>query len=190
MSTTTAAPSTCAACGEAASVTLKLQNCTSCRAVAYCGRACQRSHWRQHKRRCKEIKAARITGVLRQTRNWNFFMAAQVGDMAAVRALVEAGADVEELDDKGLTPAFGATNGGHMEILNYLEECGASLSCRSYGGAVLFHGAAFNGKFNMLNYLYTLTFLSQFATCVAAAPLASRLADQVAWSRSALRRSS
>lgn len=42
----------CAACGKAGSV-VKLSSCTQCRKVWYCGKECQVSDWRRHKKECK-----------------------------------------------------------------------------------------------------------------------------------------
>ena len=49
--TTTAA---CAACGE---MLRKIRRCGRCRAACYCGNACQRTHWQQHKPRCDALVA-------------------------------------------------------------------------------------------------------------------------------------
>ncbi len=46
----------CAACGSVGDGA-KLQTCTACKSVRYCGVTCQRNHWRQHKRACKERAA-------------------------------------------------------------------------------------------------------------------------------------
>lgn len=42
----------CALCGKSKSDGLKLQACAACKAVCYCGRDCQRSHWPTHKAAC------------------------------------------------------------------------------------------------------------------------------------------
>lgn len=48
-------PSTsrCAGCGEAAKAGRPLLTCGSCKAVRYCDAACQKIHWKEHKRACK-----------------------------------------------------------------------------------------------------------------------------------------
>ena len=40
---------TCAACGKLA---LQMLKCSRCTAVFYCGAACQKRHWREHKAAC------------------------------------------------------------------------------------------------------------------------------------------
>ena len=42
----------CAACSAAGS---DLLQCSRCRAVSYCGPACQRRHWRTHKAHCSVV---------------------------------------------------------------------------------------------------------------------------------------
>jgi TPR repeat protein len=51
----------CAECGKAegGDVSLKLLSCKACKAVKYCGAACQRNHWSMHKKQCK-IRAAEL----------------------------------------------------------------------------------------------------------------------------------
>jgi hypothetical protein len=42
----------CAACGRTMP---SMKRCTQCRAVLYCGRACQLRHWGEHKEACKQL---------------------------------------------------------------------------------------------------------------------------------------
>ncbi len=51
-------PLSCATCGVQRS-TSPLGECTACRTVAYCGRACQRRHWPRHQFACRMISRAR-----------------------------------------------------------------------------------------------------------------------------------
>jgi hypothetical protein len=47
------AASTCAACGvRAGQAGVRLQMCSRCKRVRYCGPQCQRAHWRAHKAEC------------------------------------------------------------------------------------------------------------------------------------------
>jgi hypothetical protein len=43
----------CARCSAAPAAGAKFQLCAGCRALRYCGPACQKAHWRQHKAACK-----------------------------------------------------------------------------------------------------------------------------------------
>jgi hypothetical protein len=44
----------CVVCGSPKNV----KSCSGCRQVRYCGAACQKDHWRQHKAECKKAAAA------------------------------------------------------------------------------------------------------------------------------------
>eukprot|EP00942_MAST-04A_sp_MAST-4A-sp1_P014387 g14387.t1 len=46
----------CSYCGERKK---KLQQCTACKEARYCGRECQKKHWKNHKVRCKKIQKAK-----------------------------------------------------------------------------------------------------------------------------------
>jgi len=46
----------CAHCRKKASETVKLSTCTRCKAVKYCGAACQRAAWPHHKGVCKRVE--------------------------------------------------------------------------------------------------------------------------------------
>jgi hypothetical protein len=51
---------TCACCGITAQISWsgKLKECAACRAVRYCGKACQKEDWPAHKATCKRLQAA------------------------------------------------------------------------------------------------------------------------------------
>jgi hypothetical protein len=50
-----APPHACDGCGTTA---LPVKLCSSCRGARYCGAACQRAHWREHKAACRAAAAA------------------------------------------------------------------------------------------------------------------------------------
>jgi hypothetical protein len=54
-------PWSCARCKSTAEMLegAKLQECTGCRSVRYCGRACQKEDWPAHKATCKRLQAVR-----------------------------------------------------------------------------------------------------------------------------------
>ena len=96
-----------------------------------------------------------MAGVLKTTGHKSLLHAAHYGDMAAVRALVETGADADEVEgEHDRTPVFGAAAGGHLAVLVYLvEECGASLRHVDNGGATIMHFAAYNGHLDIVRYV-------------------------------------
>lgn len=53
----------------------------------------------------------------------------------------------------GLTPAFGASLGGNLEVLQFLEENGANMQMTSKELSTLLHEAAFAGKLDVVKYL-------------------------------------
>ena len=48
---------TCAQCGPITNKDLVMKVCSVCQAARYCGAACQKLHWKEHKPECKRIKA-------------------------------------------------------------------------------------------------------------------------------------
>ena len=51
---------------EAILVQGKTSRCSGCRAARYCGKACQASHWKQHKHVCKRLAAAATAAAAQQ----------------------------------------------------------------------------------------------------------------------------
>ncbi len=49
------ARSQCANCGEGG---FDMHRCSACQQVAYCGRNCQKAHWKEHKPQCTRKTAA------------------------------------------------------------------------------------------------------------------------------------
>jgi hypothetical protein len=52
------APKRCACCGAASGPGVTLRLCSGCRLVRFCGAACQRQMWPEHKAACKAAAAA------------------------------------------------------------------------------------------------------------------------------------
>ena len=50
---------TCAACGSTEPALCTFARCAGCKKVSYCGPACQKTHWKAHKKACKESRAGR-----------------------------------------------------------------------------------------------------------------------------------
>jgi len=149
-------------CGAAASATLQLETCSGdCRSAEYCcGRDCQARHRVEHEEQCGKTKADRIDAVLDETGHESLYWAAAAGDVAAVRALICAGADVEEgvLEaDTEFTPLLGAAFYGRLDVVVYLvEEASADLNHRAPDGCVAINIAAMgdhDGQLDVLRYL-------------------------------------
>ena len=167
----TAAPSTCAACGEAASTTLALQECKACKSVAYCNRTCQRAHWKQHKQRCQTMKEERIAALLFQQgfcfgdtstqslrrhvtleEMWAVCLRMEgIDGEEAVGALVAAGADLEEASG-GATPLYLASRTGVYDMVCLLVRLGAQLDSQaSEPGLTAVYTAAYNGQIKVVS---------------------------------------
>ena len=78
--------------------------------------------------------------------------AAQEGDLDMVRAIVEAGADVDSVDLEGMTPLLYASMYGHAEVVEYLVSMGADVHAR-YGGETAIGLAAENGAAEVVELL-------------------------------------
>jgi hypothetical protein len=48
------------ACAAGCGATTRLKLCSSCESASYCGAACQRTHWREHKAACRAAAAAAL----------------------------------------------------------------------------------------------------------------------------------
>jgi len=112
-----------------------VRRCGKCDVAKYCDRECQVAGWSQHKGMCKQMKrdaaSARLAKAKQQTGFQSVGWATGAGSMKAVKALVAAGADVEETDDTGATALYCAAQLGRTEFFKYLvEECGAVVSVR------------------------------------------------------------
>ena len=73
--------------------------------------------------------------------------AADSGDLARVKLLVEAGADIHAKDDRALRLA---SNYGHLEVVKYLVGCGANIHAWDDGAL---RGASRNGHLEVVEYL-------------------------------------
>jgi hypothetical protein len=50
---------TCAACGQP---DVQMLKCSRCKAAFYCGAACQKRHWREHKAACAAASGGQAGG--------------------------------------------------------------------------------------------------------------------------------
>ena len=147
-------PLPCDHCAKRVPATVA-RRCPKCELVVYCSKECQRAAWSGgHREQCQPMKRA---DILKKAGHKSLGWAAARNDMAAVRALMEAGADVEEAVDEEhdcTTPVFDAAEGGQLVILVYLvEECGASLRHVANLGDTVMHQAAYNGHLDIVRYV-------------------------------------
>jgi cytohesin len=79
---------------------------------------------------------------------WNekeLHIAAQNGHEAVVQSLIEAGADVNKVNDNGMTPLYVGAQEGHEAILQALIEAGADISMATDTGWMPQYAAAKEG---------------------------------------------
>lgn len=77
------------------------------------------------------------------TADRDLFAAASAGDADAVRAALDAGADIEARGDGGRTPLVAATKNNHVDVARVLIEAGADVNAKDdiQDSAYLYAGA-------------------------------------------------
>ena len=79
------------------------------------------------------------------------FQASRFGDIAIVRVLLEAGADVDARFLKtGATPIMTALLNGHTAVVKELLDNGANIQATSTDGTTLLHFAVFSGDVELV----------------------------------------
>ena len=81
--------------------------------------------------------------------------AAGSNDVSEIKALVAAGASLEEQLEGGVTPLHAAASAGHAEAANALVAAGASLEAQINGGYTPLHIAAYNNNARVAHSLLT-----------------------------------
>lgn len=76
----------------------------------------------------------------------SLFSAAQAGDVALIRTLLEAGADHAALDEAGETALMHAAHAGHLEAVKLLLAAGAAPDFKSEQGWTALAKAAYNAE--------------------------------------------
>jgi len=72
--------------------------------------------------------------------------AARVGEIDRANALIDAGADVNELDEYGETPLIRSILDGQPTVAMLLLDRGAAIDTRNRGGFTALHAAAYAGS--------------------------------------------
>lgn len=88
-----------------------------------------------------------------QVDNIALYGAAQYGHLAVVKALIEAGANVNMSLDTGETPLLAAANSGHGDIVKYLLAQHANVEAKDVDHATAVHLAAEEGHVDILKEL-------------------------------------
>ena len=81
------------------------------------------------------------------------YVAAESGQLEAVRFLIQAGAYIDTEDESGATPIYTASQNGHADVVDCLVKAGADKEkCKRYGGSPL-SIATWRGHFDVLDAL-------------------------------------
>src|SRR3990172_7504907 len=88
-------------------------------------------------------------------RNLALIAAARDGNLAQVQALLDAGANVNAVDEFGKTPLHGAAARGHVEVVRALRAAaGANVNARDDFGRTPLHEAAERGHVEVVRALW------------------------------------
>eukprot|EP00613_Pedinella_sp_CCMP2098_P031233 CAMPEP_0171721736 /NCGR_PEP_ID=MMETSP0991-20121206/22563_1 /TAXON_ID=483369 /ORGANISM="non described non described, Strain CCMP2098" /LENGTH=452 /DNA_ID=CAMNT_0012313715 /DNA_START=172 /DNA_END=1530 /DNA_ORIENTATION=+ len=154
----------CANCGdEKCPDDSPLVNCAKCKIVMYCGRDCQRAHWKNggHKAICtqatnQQIAAASNSSLdFRETTRAKLFNAVRCNRISKVRQLLDQGAAVNQarMDDDA-TPLFIAAEAGHAKMVSLLVDNGAAVNqAATDTGATPLFVAALGGHVEIVRLL-------------------------------------
>jgi ankyrin repeat protein/uncharacterized protein YjgD (DUF1641 family) len=160
---TTTQAGACAACGTNSIPTdAAFKRCSRCKAVQYCSKDCQRTHWPVHKASCAAATATGSGGGASTTHvggragtpaAGTLLQAAKDGDVAELRRLVAAGINVDEQNAVGMTGLHWAAGYGHVEAIRVLVELGANKDAKTVGGGTPLHGAVGAGHLEAVKVL-------------------------------------
>ena len=96
---------------------------------------------------------ANVNQAMMETGDTPLYIAAQQGHLDAVRALVDAGASVDQAVDDGATPLCIAAEDGHLEVVRALVGAGASVELAMNDGATPLFIAAQRGHLEVVRVL-------------------------------------
>ena len=113
----------------------------------YCNRECQRNDWKRHKVECGRLR------FRRQIAKSDLISAAEIGDLNAVRNLLQQGADINESTSSGSTPIHAAAANSHLAIVRHLVQEGAEKENALDDDTTPLMIAAFSGHTAVVQYL-------------------------------------
>ncbi len=79
--------------------------------------------------------------------------AARKGDTEAAKKAVEAGAQLQEIDESGEPPLLIAALAGHKDVVVLLLDAGADIHAGNKGGLTALHAAAYGGHSEIVRLL-------------------------------------
>ena len=94
------------------------------------------------------------------------YVACYVGQPAAVRALLELGANKEAANNNGATPLYVAAMHGHLGIVRDLVDAGADASATNRAGSTPLYIASQNGHAPVVEYLCAQRGVDKNTRCV------------------------
>ena len=78
--------------------------------------------------------------------------AAKTGEVEEAERLIQAGADLEALDENGETPLTAAALAGQTAAVKLLVARGADMKRRNKGGFTALHAAAYEGHIQIVEF--------------------------------------
>ena len=158
-----------------------LMFCGNCKNARYCDRECQRIDWERHKEVCKMCSHARyatknllipaifsanfelVRKLVEEGMDVNMshsatstaaiHFAAAIGHFPIVQYLLQHGADMDHVDNEGISPLWNAAKNGHLAVLQHLLELGADKDNANNNGTSPLYVAAQNGHLPVVKYL-------------------------------------
>ncbi len=94
-----------------------------------------------------------VVCVLQAAHAGPLFDAAEQGDVAAVKELLENGAPVENRGRDDATALIASALNGNYEVAEILVEAGAGIMARNSGGYTALHAAAYGGHTDIVRLL-------------------------------------
>jgi ankyrin repeat protein len=103
----------------------KPRQCGRCELVSYCDKQCQEWDWRKHKPNCLTMEEQAAKKAINEELYWT----CRRGQLRSVRQLLaERGANANYFNDDGDFPLFGASQEGHLQVVDALLEAGAQVN--------------------------------------------------------------